>query len=112
MYNRGSTQRRLVQCGPNCNGGNDSSHACACFIFHPGASKAARPPSAARARERVDAVVVLPLNKAGGEGGGCKGGLRRWGIVFWPWLVLATVVVLDVPLYQGWCVLSVNATGA
>jgi hypothetical protein len=66
----------------------------------------------ARARERVDAVVVLPLNKAGGEGGGCKGGLRRWGIVFWPWLVLATVVVLDVPLYQGWCVLSVNATGA
>ena len=55
---------------------------------------------------------IPPLNKAGGEGGGCKGGLRQWGIVFWPWLVLATVVVLDVPLYQGWCVLSVNATGA
>ena len=28
------------------------------------------------------------------------------------WLVFATVVVLDVPLYQGWCVLSVNATVA
>ena len=55
---------------------------------------------------------IPPLNKAGGEGGGCKGGLRQWGIVFWPWLVFATVVVLDVPLYQGWCVLSVNATGA
>ena len=44
-----------------------------------------------------------PLNRVGSEGGAVASALRKYGTLFFFWIVIAATAVVDVPLYYFWC---------